>query len=502
MTLSLAEVGVPVGSVHVCILLIEAGLLHEPVTVFGYATSLCKKGQLNPSAATASETAQSEPRMFLVSRVGCGMCSHGSDSVCLKAAWAGDSERLDHDVRVSTEGNDVASHALPLGTVLTPILTDEQLDLLETIWTPCVKGLGWPVWDYVARTLFRQDAPIVNAGPLWASLPRVRQTDFRAYSLVWNEDLSLTHPSPENRVGLTVAGLHALRERDSRAGNLARGAVLLISSVAKEVQAEEPSVDSAVTTDVPLARLLGRALAVAEAGSARRADLVDILRREYAPLDIRDDPTSPGTKASPRIYLAPYFQLTDADAYLGYISAEAAPRPHAAPGSALMVTQMLDYLSLLLRIDPRWDGAKPLTADVDIRPASTIALTVSRDTEFRDALSALAQLLEALHVPAVTRPDQKGPTKSLQKLQAWINEHVGDEAARKAATDAIDDLRAVINLRVEGQHPGTRPKEQARKARQRLGLDEVIFDWSSAWTQVLGRVVEALEAIRVAVRFD
>lgn len=389
-----------------------------------------------------------------------------------------------------------------LPTALTPTLASDQPDLLEAIWTPCVQGLGWPVWDYVARTLFRNTTPIVEAGPLWASLPRIRQTDLRSYSLTWTDDSGLTYPSPGNRVGLTIAGLYALRDRAPQAAALADAAVLLIRSVAREVRAAEPNVAAPVTTNVPVAPLIGRALTVAGGGAVGHDDLLEVLNREYAPLDIRDDPTAPGVLATPRMFLAPYFDITTAGAYIDHVSALAAPRARAAGASPLMVTQMLDYLSLLLRADPRWNAEKALTADANLRPASTIAVAVADDAGFRDGLSALAQLLEALHIPEVADPGPHPPTKSLGKLQAWVDINIDDAAARLAATDAIKDLRAVVDLRVDAQHPGTRPKEQARRARRRLGLDDVIRDWADAWAQILGRVVEALEAIRVAVRFD
>lgn len=52
-------------------------------------------------------------------------------------------------------------------------LADQHLALLQAVWQPCRDRQRWPVWDYVARTLYRSPQQVADAGRLIASLPTV-----------------------------------------------------------------------------------------------------------------------------------------------------------------------------------------------------------------------------------------------------------------------------------------------------------------------------------------
>jgi hypothetical protein len=374
-------------------------------------------------------------------------------------------------------------------------LAEPQLDLLEQIWSPCSQGFGWPVWDYVARKLFRRANPILEPGKLLVSLPRVPSTQFSEYGLIWRSELSPLEPRPDQQVGLTIAGLHALRGRDVRAGMLADALTAAIRDLAALERQLEPEVGREVTLKHDLVPLLQDWTA---SSGVRGRDFLDVLQREWAPVNLQRGEGDRAT-VTLRMYLAPFHQIHDASAYVRFVSQQVMKRPRPIETSPLMIAQMLDYLSLTLAADPRWDGG-PLVTKPNLRSAGVIALPATSDVEFRDRLSALAILLETLSVPTADNSEEARQQKSLGRLAAWLTTRFDDAAVQANVLSAISDLRAVVQLRVEGQHTGSRPQAQAAAARVRLGLPDVIFDWSDAWQIVRGRVVEALEQISREVR--
>jgi hypothetical protein len=222
------------------------------------------------------------------------------------------------------------------------------------------------------------------------------------------------------------------------------------------------------------------------------------MQREWAPINLQRGDGDRAT-VTLRMYLAPFHQIHDAAAYVRFMSQQVMTRPRPVETSPLMIAQMLDYLSLTLVADARWEGG-PIVTKPNLRSAGVIALPATSDVEFRDRLSALAILFETLSVPPADNSEEARTQKSLGRLSAWLTTRFDDPGVRANVLDAISDLRAVVQLRVEGQHTGSRPQAQAAAARLRLGLPDVIFDWSDAWQVVRGRVVEALELISREVR--
>lgn len=382
-------------------------------------------------------------------------------------------------------------------SVLEASLADTQLDLLETIWQPCADGLGWPVWDYVARKLFRRAEPILEPGRLLGSLPRVaRGIQLDDYGLVWRSEWSPPAPRPDQRVGLTIAGLYALRHRDVRAGALGDAVAEAIGVAAGWERQLQPEVDREVTMNIELANYLPTWV---KGTVARYADFLDVLQREWAPVQLRREDSGTAS-VTLRMYLAPYYRVRDSADYLDIIRQDVVVRPRPVQASPLLIAQMLDYLSLTLKNDRTWT-AGPILSKPNLRSAGVIVQPVLNDVDFRDRMSAFAILIETLAVPApMTADGLDTQLKSLGRLQAWLDARLEDSVARGNARDAVGDLRAAIDLRVEGQHSGSGPQARAARARKRLGLPDVIFDWVDAWDLVRGRIVEALEVICREVR--
>lgn len=233
--------------------------------------------------------------------------------------------------------------------------------------------------------------------------------------------------------------------------------------------------------------------------AARHVDFLDVLQREWAPVQLRREDAGTAI-VTLRMYLAPYYRVRGAADYLNIIRQDVVVRPRPMQASPLLIAQMLDYLSLTLKNDRKWT-AGPILTKPNLRSAGVIVQPVLNEVDFRDRMSAFAILIETLTVPAPMTADGSGAQlKSLGRLQAWLDSRLEDLIAQGNARNAVGDLRAAIDLRVEGQHSGSGPQARAAKARKRLGLPDVIFDWADAWDVVRGRVVEALEVICREIR--
>ena len=106
--------------------------------------------------------------------------------------------------------------------------------------------------------------------------------------------------------------------------------------------------------------------------------------------------------------------------------------------------------------------------------------------EFESRLSALCSILDSVDVP-------DRDASKLVDLGAYLQAKLSEESATRAV-DAINDLRALFDLRVWRQHTGT--EDRAARGMRRLGISLPVHDWSGAWRDVQARAVAALSALR------
>ncbi len=165
------------------------------------------------------------------------------------------------------------------------------------------------------------------------------------------------------------------------------------------------------------------------------------------------------------------------------------PSPARIPlhPSSLSVPEAVDYLNAVWRL--KVGSSEPLLRISRAEAAAKLALDCATVDELESRLSAFAGILGQVRLPG-----QEGDRK-LVDLRTFLDRLLdGDSATR--ATAAIDDLRAIVALRVWWQHPGSRPETEARKAARRLGLTLPSEDWGTTWRQLQSRSVDALSAIR------
>ena len=119
--------------------------------------------------------------------------------------------------------------------------------------------------------------------------------------------------------------------------------------------------------------------------------------------------------------------------------------------------------------------------------AAKLALDCGSVDELESRLSAFAGILGEIRLPGC-----EGNQK-LVDLRDRLDQLLDRDSSARANA-AVDDLRAVVALRVWRQHPGT--DKAGRQAAQRLGVTLPSEDWSGTWGRLISRSVEALSAIR------
>lgn len=406
------------------------------------------------------------------------------------------------------EARDVIDDSRPASSELVRDLEPVQIDLLEEIWQPVARSASqWPVWDYVARTLFRREPPVTSPGSLLRSLPEVPAGIQRSpYGLVWREGYGTIEPLLDSRVGLTIAGLHALRQRSVEAGVLADEVSRYIGIMAGWERNLVPDTWNAVESKVQLVEHTQRLMAELGDGlnQITTQNVHDVLRHEFAPLNLLPSGSGDDLLLTLRMHLVQFYGVRTADEYLTRVADQLPAAAHSTVNPPNVLPQLLDYLSLVLARDEQW-RVGDLVAAPDLRSAGSLFRSVSTDVEFRDAMSGLASVLERLRTPPM--PDEVldaefGGQKpsSLLRLKYWLtvrlrsNESVGEVAG------AVDVLRDAVRLRVEGAHSNPDVRRRAVAARQRLGLPEIVFDWGAAWDQVRAKCADAVDLIAREVR--
>ena len=302
------------------------------------------------------------------------------------------------------------------------------------------------------------------------------------YSWVWIDGPG--NLRDECILGVTIAGMW---DRDTPSANEHVALFLDMLRVMVGVErAYEPSPAevSPVLLPTDRARLFLRdANQRWDLGPRAADDLRDTLSHEPATWH------SHGTDASWTLspFLRGYTNIDAADEYVARVIEVNHPAPPASEpthASSLALPEAIDYLNLV------WQAhtGERLVSIGRAEAAVKLALDCSTADEFDARVSALCSVLSAVNVP-------NSEESKLVTLRDYLEETLGDGSARAAA--AVDDLRAVFDLRVWRQHPGT--DERGARGMARLGLPLPVFDWGAAWGQVQARSVAALSTLREEV---
>jgi hypothetical protein len=383
--------------------------------------------------------------------------------------------------------------------------TDEQACLLQVIYEgrqqagwpnykrvhrQGVERVGkpslWPTFQYVESELYRHQK--LDARTVLATCPHAPGAG-GAYGWVWHGAPSPQVLQLESRLTLTVAGMtHVLDASDE--------VDVFIDMLSLMVARERAFVPLAATVEeVTLSAGEVRAILeqVANEWSLDEVALDalrDALDRE--PATWHTHTTSSTAEQRWVLVLSPflrdYADVTTPQEYLERmvdVSASAEPEPEPLYPSALSLPEAIDYLNAVWRLHAR----RPLMRIGRAEAAAKLVLECASVEEFESRVSSLCSILDSLDVP-------EGDGHKLIDLAAYLQAQLPAESSARAG-EAIDDLRALLDIRVWRQHTGT--DERAARGMRRLGISLPVYDWGDAWLRVQARAVAALSVLREEV---
>jgi len=309
-------------------------------------------------------------------------------------------------------------------SLLSPI-SNSQAVLLQTIVQPVVAPhlhgghAGWPAWAYVVEQLEAVSSAI-DPMEAFQNLPRIRGLPGgRNYGLVWRADNRTTDPTPDERVGLSIAGLYRLHEL-GRATGFADGLVAALASLAEAERALAPAtVAGPGSVDVLLddyvrpfpTPAVGRPYAVPT------TTIAQLIQREFFPVMLLENQESWQVRLGNR-WLQKFRHLTTAAEYLERVadaSREAATTPESFPRYRPPVAETRRVVVVTdsgMTLEPGWN-----------QPESDVRRLIFLDWIY-DAGQAGARVnLAPLFEPAADAATQATVLSDLKELDArgWID---------------------------------------------------------------------------------
>jgi hypothetical protein len=372
--------------------------------------------------------------------------------------------------------------------------TPEQNHLLEVIYEGRTKlnppnyhlgvendsGPKWPFFQYVEHTLYRKHR--LNVVEILSTCP-VIGAGGGAYGWVWHQPPSPVSLMPEHELALTVAGIrHVAEDSEDIALFLDYLSVLVVNEAAFDPLPDRVS-EVTLSPDA-LVQILPAQPAKWDLGPRSLAWLRDLAEHEPATWHSR---FLPDDRIELSRFLRSYGGITTATEYVERVIAVSAPPVIASEPlhpSSLSLPEAIDYLNTVWRVH---HSGSPLIQVGRVEVAAKLALDCATAEEFESRLSALTSILDGMNVPDSTEGGK------LFELKSYLSSKLPEDAAVRT-DDAVDDLRAVVDLRVWRQHRGT--DARARRGMQRLGLTLPPADWGEAWTHVQSKAVIALSAMR------
>jgi hypothetical protein len=369
--------------------------------------------------------------------------------------------------------------------------TTDQAKLLETVcrgFSVSTKD-SWPTFQYVEAVLYRDHG--LDATTLILECPRQGyQGALGHYGWIRHSGMSLSNPQPADTVALTVAGMSKVSTQENRVQ-------LFLDVLAILVNAERPlhpSPDEVelVTVD---AETVGNTLKSTQPSpqihfsATRSGDVASLLSSEPSTSRCGVQPSQEDWVATLGSFLRRYEGVTSANDYVERVGEQLAPRLTETSvfyPSGLALPEAIDYLNAVWRLHAN----VPIFRIRRAESAAKLALECANPDEFESRISALCTILDDVGLP-----DKSG--SKLIDLRAYMEKQLSDEAVGRAV-DAVDDLRAVFDLRAWRQHAfGT--EERLRRGTRRLGVELPAYDWGLAWATVQARCVAALNALREEV---
>ncbi len=410
-----------------------------------------------------------------------------------------------------------------LGTHLMQPLLPMQVELLKLVWDPIVRAEmweilpDWPVWDYVARQLYRQYPDLDDAAAVLDSLPGtswpIPWRDQHPYGLVWRSTPAM-RPDPGERIGLSIAGLAALAAHQGVPPTVPDRLAALIAQLADWENNLTAKPNEIAREDVLLSLFTGwfTTPTITKPYVFPDRALAGLLQHEYAPTIVYpyDSDTDHKVQLGRHFSLRQYRKITTAHGYLQRVADDAAARTEPVRySSPLTLVQTFDYLAYVLAADPKWPSGTRLTTAPDLQSAGALSALVTDQHDFQTALSGLCTVIDQLTVPPIPAEalaemandkDRDAAQRTVNRLGHWLTSRLADSGGVPRVTAAIGVLRDVRAIRVAAQHRSNSTRKQAIKAHHHLGLPDIISDWPAAWYLIQTQLAGALDVIRQEVQ--
>jgi hypothetical protein len=395
-------------------------------------------------------------------------------------------------------------------------LTVFERSLLEAMWEPIGGAIArppkWPIWDYVARTYYRQHPDGPAAELVLADLPiSPRPGNHGAYGLYWVDSLpSGGGPNPNQEIGLTIAGLYAISTPGSPMRMVADEFAAIISTVANRTEALEPDPERVAQDHIPfqpLAEWLSqptreKPTVVPTAVAAK------VLMKESARIPIRTFGGNLDGQIDVELsgpWLRTFLTVNSSADYIRIVWPQRDDEEPSVPGQTpLTLLQTIDYFSYVAEATEVWLKHRRgkdhhLVRIRSLHSAAQLGLPASSRDEFNARVSAFWTILDHLDVPIVDAEEYERRYQSKGTFNAFVLllEHGADEAgASRAHVDAaLKKIRDVRALRNEADHDAAESREDAIAARRRLGLPDVIWNWGDAWDVVRRQLAFAFDTL-------
>lgn len=379
-----------------------------------------------------------------------------------------------------TAGETIDAIASPTVHPLLAKPTSDQMRLLEVIYhgrgqaSGEARRLRWPIFQYVEQELYRHHE--IDATFVLAECPEIGgPARGGRYGWTWCQTRQ-----PGDEMCLTVAGMVHVPDTSHTTDLFLRVLGVLVDAQ----RSFEPSPTDVQTVTIT-AQEVSDCLSPRSLSQAVLADIPSLLSHEPATWHCNAQSSDDSWVLTLSPFLRPYAHLETVEEYLERVvevMTPYAPEPPPLHPSSLSLPEAIDYLNAIWCL---YVG-KALIRIGRAEAAAKLVLDCANADEFESRLSALCSILDAVDVPDAA-------ASKLIDLGAYLKAKLTEESASRAI-EAVDDLRALFDLRVWRQHTGT--EDRAARGMRRLGIALPVHDWDGAWRHVQARAVAALSALR------
>jgi hypothetical protein len=374
---------------------------------------------------------------------------------------------------------------------MNPLLVEPsegQTKLVEAVAVGYSLASRWPVFQYVEAMLFNDHK--LEARDVLLTCPRVGISGgVGHYGWFRLSNPTLIAPQPGDTVALTIAGCNLAAQLRDRVKLFLLALGYLVEQQRQFVPSPVSPVEIVVTSEELRQAMFHRVQPPRNLTPAWLEILADQFEHEPSTWTSqlqRQENSVWSMHLSPQ--LRRYEGVPDIADYLERLFEQISP-PITAPlppiPSGLALPEAIDYLNAIWRLH-RSDHDEPLFRIGRAEAAAKLAMECSDPDDFFAGLSALTSIIDH-----VALPDGRG--SKLVDLRDYLFDRL-EEESRGRVEAAIDDLRAMFDLRVWREHEGTH--DRMRRGARRLGVSLPAPDWGVAWAIIQARCVAALHALR------